>query len=185
MGAVVVDEETLRFYRSNAQAYAGREIAKHQRLSRFLALLPPGGTILELGCGAGANSAQMLAAGFDVRPTDGSPEMAVRGVASASVADLSRDVVRRCYRSNARASRARSRRLAAVPLSRAASNSAKNARSRMPKPAPIPSHTLTAGVPMFAHPSDRRKWRARRRVASVVRSRRCCSMETRQQGRSL
>ena len=71
-----MDEETLRFYRSNAQAYAGREIAKHQRLSRFLALLPPGGTILELGCGAGANSAQMLAAGFDVSPTDGSPEMA-------------------------------------------------------------------------------------------------------------
>jgi SAM-dependent methyltransferase len=71
-----VDEETLRFYRSNAQAYAGREIAKHQRLSRFLALLPPGGTILELGCGAGADSAQMLAAGFDVSPTDGSPEMA-------------------------------------------------------------------------------------------------------------
>jgi SAM-dependent methyltransferase len=71
-----VDEETLRFYRSNAQAYAGREIAKHQRLSRFLALLPPGGTILELGCGAGADSAQMLAAGFDVSPTDGSPETA-------------------------------------------------------------------------------------------------------------
>ncbi len=71
-----MDEETLRFYRSNAQAYAGREIAKHQRLSRFLALLPPGGTILELGCGAGADSAQMLAAGFDVSPTDGSPEMA-------------------------------------------------------------------------------------------------------------
>jgi SAM-dependent methyltransferase len=72
-----VDEETLRFYRSHAQAYAAREIAKHQRLSRFLALLPPGATILELGCGAGADSAQMLAYGFDVHPTDGSPELAV------------------------------------------------------------------------------------------------------------
>jgi SAM-dependent methyltransferase len=71
-----VDEDTLDFYRSNARAYAARAIAKHTRLTRFLALLPPGATILELGCGAGGDSAQMLAAGFDVRPTDGSPELA-------------------------------------------------------------------------------------------------------------
>jgi len=71
-----VDEDTLEFYRSNARAYAAREIAKHARLTRFLALLSPGASILELGCGAGADSAQMRAAGFDVRPTDGSPELA-------------------------------------------------------------------------------------------------------------
>jgi SAM-dependent methyltransferase len=71
-----VDEPTLQFYRSNALAYARREITRHTRLIRFLALLPAGATILELGCGAGADSAQMLASGFDVRPTDGSPEMA-------------------------------------------------------------------------------------------------------------
>jgi SAM-dependent methyltransferase len=73
---VFVDEDTLHFYRNNAQAYAEREIAPHRRLTRFLALLPPRGIILELGCGAGAASAQMLAEGFDVCPTDGSPEMA-------------------------------------------------------------------------------------------------------------
>jgi SAM-dependent methyltransferase len=71
-----VDEETLQFYRSNAEAYAKREIAVHTRLTRFLALLVPGAAILELGCGAGAASAEMLAKGFDIRPTDGSPEMA-------------------------------------------------------------------------------------------------------------
>lgn len=71
-----MDEATLQFYRSNAQAYARREITKHTRLHRFLALLPPGGAILELGCGAGADSAQMLARGFDVHPTDWSLEMA-------------------------------------------------------------------------------------------------------------
>jgi SAM-dependent methyltransferase len=71
-----VDEETLQFYRSNAEAYAKREIAAHTRLTRFLALLAPGAAILELGCGAGAASAEMLAKGFDIRPTDGSPEMA-------------------------------------------------------------------------------------------------------------
>jgi SAM-dependent methyltransferase len=71
-----VDEQTLQFYRNNAQAYAGRERTRHTRLVRFLALLATGATILELGCGAGDDSAQMLAGGFDVRPTDGSPEMA-------------------------------------------------------------------------------------------------------------
>ena len=71
-----MDEETLQFYRSNAEAYAEREIAKHTRLTRFLALLPSGAKVLELGCGAGAASAEMIAQGFDAVPTDGSPELA-------------------------------------------------------------------------------------------------------------
>lgn len=71
-----MDEETLQFYRSNAPAYAEREITKHTRLTRFLELLPHGATILELGCGAGFDSAAMFSKGFDVHPTDGSPEMA-------------------------------------------------------------------------------------------------------------
>ena len=72
-----MDEETLQFYRGNAEAYAGREITSRKaRLAAFLALLPPGGHILELGCGAGGDTAEMLAQGFDVRATDGSPEMA-------------------------------------------------------------------------------------------------------------
>jgi len=72
-----VDEETLKFYRGHAEAYAGREITSRQaRLTAFLALLPPGASILELGCGAGGDTAEMLARGFDVRATDGSPEMA-------------------------------------------------------------------------------------------------------------
>jgi SAM-dependent methyltransferase len=45
-------------------------------LRGFLALLPSGASILELGCGAGNHSAVMLEAGFEVRATDGSPEMA-------------------------------------------------------------------------------------------------------------
>jgi SAM-dependent methyltransferase len=71
-----VDEETLNFYRRNAEAYAAWAKAPSARLTGFLALLPPGGSILELGCGAGNHSAKMLEAGFAVRPTDGSPEMA-------------------------------------------------------------------------------------------------------------
>jgi len=71
-----VDENTLQFYRRNAEAYAGWAKAPSTRLAGFLALLPPGGAILELGCGAGNHSAVMLAKGFRVRATDGSPEMA-------------------------------------------------------------------------------------------------------------
>ena len=72
-----MDEATLQFYRGHAEAYAGREITSRKaRLAAFLALLPPGGHILELGCGAGGDTAEMLAQGFDVRATDGSPEMA-------------------------------------------------------------------------------------------------------------
>jgi SAM-dependent methyltransferase len=72
-----VDEETLQFYRGNAEAYAKRTFTSRQaRLSAFLSLLPPGACILELGCGAGGDTAEMLARGFNVLPTDGSPEMA-------------------------------------------------------------------------------------------------------------
>ena len=71
-----MDDETLQFYRRNAEAYAGWAKAPSTRLKGFLALLPPGGSILELGCGAGNHSAVMLADGFKVRATDGSPEMA-------------------------------------------------------------------------------------------------------------
>jgi SAM-dependent methyltransferase len=72
-----VDEQTLQFYRGNAEAYAGRTFTSRQaRLMAFLARLSPGASILELGCGAGGDTAEMLARGFDVRATDGSPEMA-------------------------------------------------------------------------------------------------------------
>ena len=71
-----VDRETLQFYSSNAEAYAGWVKAPPTRLKGFLALLPKAGSILELGCGAGNHSALMLSEGFAVRATDGSPEMA-------------------------------------------------------------------------------------------------------------
>ena len=72
-----MDEATLRFYGGNADAYAGREITSRKaRLTAFLVQLPSRARILELGCGAGGDTADMLAQGFDVRATDGSPEMA-------------------------------------------------------------------------------------------------------------
>jgi SAM-dependent methyltransferase len=74
--AVALDETTLQFYRNNAESYAAWAKAPSTRLIGFLGLLPEGGSILELGCGAGNHAAEMLARGFDLRATDGSPEMA-------------------------------------------------------------------------------------------------------------
>jgi len=71
-----VDDDTLQFYRRNAEAYAGWAKAPSTRLIGFLGMLPPAGSILELGCGAGNHSAEMLSRGFRMRITDGSPEMA-------------------------------------------------------------------------------------------------------------
>ena len=71
-----MDDDTLQFYRRNAEAYAGWAKAPSTRLVGFLAMLPQAGSILELGCGAGNHSKEMLSRGFKVRATDGSPEMA-------------------------------------------------------------------------------------------------------------
>ncbi len=70
------DAATIRFYRENAAEYVERPQRSFARLHSFLAALPRGAKILELGCGSGRHSAEMIALGFDVRPTDGTPEMA-------------------------------------------------------------------------------------------------------------
>lgn len=71
------DGDTLAFYAGEAAAYAGRgRKAERSLIARFTARLSPGARILELGCGGGQDSAEMLAQGFDVVPTDGSPELA-------------------------------------------------------------------------------------------------------------
>ncbi|MFD9897920.1 class I SAM-dependent methyltransferase [Mesorhizobium sp. UC22_110] len=69
------DQPTLDFYAREAEAYATRYRVSEE-LGPFLALVPAGGRILELGCGGGQDSEAMLAAGFDAIPTDGSAELA-------------------------------------------------------------------------------------------------------------
>ncbi|MGQ2950151.1 MAG: class I SAM-dependent methyltransferase [Agrobacterium sp.] len=71
------DDETIGFYRGNAAVYTSREqAADRPHLETFLAQLQEGASILELGCGGGQDSEFMLAAGFNVYPTDGTPEIA-------------------------------------------------------------------------------------------------------------
>lgn len=71
------DAATLAFYAREAPDYIASGpggVSRH--LHAFLKLVPPGGKVLELGCGGGRDSAEMLKLGFDVLPTDGVPEMA-------------------------------------------------------------------------------------------------------------
>jgi SAM-dependent methyltransferase len=71
------DPDTLRFYAMEAVKYTSRGWKpSRDRIEAFLSQLQPGATVLELGCGGGQDSQFMLAKGFDVRPSDGVPEIA-------------------------------------------------------------------------------------------------------------
>jgi SAM-dependent methyltransferase len=71
------DAKTLDYYSGDAERYlASRPDNISRYLHSFLDQLTVGAHILELGCGAGRDSEAMIAAGFDVDPTDGVPEIA-------------------------------------------------------------------------------------------------------------
>ena len=77
MAAGAYDPDTLAFYDREAATYAARrEPASSPQLGAFIAALPQGAAVLELGCGGGQDAEVMLAAGLDVTPTDGSPGLA-------------------------------------------------------------------------------------------------------------
>jgi 2-polyprenyl-3-methyl-5-hydroxy-6-metoxy-1,4-benzoquinol methylase len=73
---MTADQTTLRFYAQEAAAYTSRGQKPSLHIEAFLNSLPPKATILELGCGGGQDSEFMIAKGFSVRPTDGTPEIA-------------------------------------------------------------------------------------------------------------
>jgi SAM-dependent methyltransferase len=71
------DEAILKFYGREAEKYCERTVAAPTpTLGEFLNRLPRSATILELGCGSGRDSAEMLRRGYNVLAIDGSPEMA-------------------------------------------------------------------------------------------------------------
>jgi SAM-dependent methyltransferase len=73
------DQATLDFYDKEAASYAASHRGGINRwLSDFMQMLPEGGRILELGCGSGRDAEALLAHGFDVDPTDGTPAMAAQ-----------------------------------------------------------------------------------------------------------
>ncbi|WP_313026492.1 class I SAM-dependent methyltransferase [Brucella sp.] len=70
-----MSNDTLGFYANNAATYAASS-SINRKLDSFLKHVRPTGRILELGTGSGQDAKAMLSRGFDVDPTDGSPELA-------------------------------------------------------------------------------------------------------------
>ncbi len=79
VASAAYDPATLSFYEREAPEYVASGKGGVSRwLPAFLDLLPSGAKILELGCGGGRDAEAMLARGFDIDPTDGTPAMAAK-----------------------------------------------------------------------------------------------------------
>lgn len=72
-------EQVIGVYRRHAQAWTrarGSKLVERRWLDRFRGLLPPSGSVLDLGCGSGAPIARYLAGrGLSVMGVDSAPEM--------------------------------------------------------------------------------------------------------------
>jgi SAM-dependent methyltransferase len=74
----IADPETIAVYAKEAATYATRDRKERADgfLQPFIALMPPGAVVLDLGCGAGWAGGVMQDRGFDVHGLDVTPEMA-------------------------------------------------------------------------------------------------------------
>lgn len=84
------DPRTLAVYARAAETYAERvgrrkDIDQSADLARFIAALPPGGRVLDLGCGPGQWAAALRDAGLAVEASDASPEMAALALAEYGI----------------------------------------------------------------------------------------------------
>lgn len=71
------DQATIDYYARAAPHYtASTAQGRHRHLDPFLNLLEAGASVLELGCGCGADAAHMHKCGFRVDATDGTAAMA-------------------------------------------------------------------------------------------------------------
>ncbi len=72
------DRETLAVYAAKTAEYAAFSDSANARdplLTAFIAALPVGGAVLDLGCGPGASAAVMADAGLRVHAVDAVPQM--------------------------------------------------------------------------------------------------------------
>ena len=73
------DPDTIAFYQARAPHYVLKFGQAHShQLDPFLDRLPPGGRVLELGCGGGQDAARIAARGFIVDATDATPAMVAK-----------------------------------------------------------------------------------------------------------
>jgi len=76
---VSTDPDTIAFYQARAPHYVLKFGQSHSyQLDPFLDRLPPGGRVLELGCGGGQDSARMAERGFVTDATDATPAMVAK-----------------------------------------------------------------------------------------------------------
>ncbi|WP_299612855.1 bifunctional 2-polyprenyl-6-hydroxyphenol methylase/3-demethylubiquinol 3-O-methyltransferase UbiG [uncultured Tateyamaria sp.] len=71
------DRETLDVYASKAAEYADmvQETGENPMIQKFIAAIPAGGSILDIGCGPGFAAGAMAQAGLDAHAWDPVPEM--------------------------------------------------------------------------------------------------------------
>ena len=69
--------DSIEYYNQNASEYFEHtvDIDMQESWERFTGLLPEEGSILDLGCGSGRDSAYFISCGFDVTAMDASEEM--------------------------------------------------------------------------------------------------------------
>ena len=69
--------DSIEYYNQNATAYFEHtvDIDMQENWEQFTSLLPEGGSVLDLGCGSGRDSAYFISCGFDVTAMDASEEM--------------------------------------------------------------------------------------------------------------
>lgn len=69
--------DSIEYYEQNAVEYFEHtvDINMQELWDAFTGLLPEGGSILDLGCGSGRDSAYFISCGFDVTAMDASREM--------------------------------------------------------------------------------------------------------------
>ena len=80
------DDQTLAVYAKRARDYAKLQPdAPFETLTAFIARLPEGARVLDLGCGPGHDSGHMAQAGLVVEALDASPEMVALARASHGV----------------------------------------------------------------------------------------------------
>jgi SAM-dependent methyltransferase len=73
------DDETIAVYETRSRDYAARTGRKAEPgLAEFVAALPEGGHLLDLGCGPGDSAHRFQKAGFTVDAVDASPAMVSR-----------------------------------------------------------------------------------------------------------
>lgn len=83
----MTDRKTIDVYNARAQDYARLDTTgtPSATLAAFMALLPDGGRVLDLGCGPGTSARHMARAGFTVDGMDASAEMVALAAQIAGV----------------------------------------------------------------------------------------------------